>query len=200
MAGAFGLLYLIDKVSQPNAAPQPHYIGPPKAAVDRVATVQEQNMWCWAASIQTVLLSYGVPISQEQIVARVYGSPVNEPGTDAAISASLNGWAFDCLGRRVIIQSRVALGPPPLAVLMQEVARQHPILITFNPGASTIGHAVVITGASHIGRRITSLVYRDPWPSSGNCANHGRVEVTDFEIARFLSCVQSHWLVSALFV
>jgi hypothetical protein len=67
-------------------------------------------------------------------------------------------------------------------------------------GMSTIGHAVVITGASHIGRRVTSIVYRDPWPSPENGANHGRVEIADAEVTRFLSSVRSHWLVSASFV
>jgi Papain-like cysteine protease AvrRpt2 len=199
IAGGLGLLYLIDKASQPHVAIQPQYIGPPRAMVDRVATSQEESMWCWAASIQTILHSYGVPITQKQIVARVYGNPMNEPGTDAAISASLNGWAFDFLGRKVIIQSRVAQGPPPLAVLVQEIARQHPILVTFNHSPSTTGHAVVITGASHVGLRVTSLVYRDPWPSTENCANNGRVEIIESEVMQFLYYVQSHWLVSASF-
>lgn len=41
------------------------------------------------------------------------------------LSASFNGWAFDCLGRKVLIRSRVALEPPPLAVLVRELARRH---------------------------------------------------------------------------
>ena len=153
---------------------------------DRIATAQDQNMWCWAAAIQMVLRSYGVIVSQEQIVTRIYGFDVNEPGTDAAISASLNGWAFDCVGRKILVWSQVVAEPPSLDVLMKQVARQRPILVTLNPGGSTIGHAVVITGAMYVGCRVTSLVYRDPWPLPENCANGGRVEITDAEIRRFL--------------
>jgi hypothetical protein len=198
-AGALGLLYLAGRASQADVAPQPQYVGPPRDVVDRIATAQEQNMWCWAAAIQMVLQSYGVAVRQEQIVARIYGSAVNEPGTDAAIGASLNGWAFDYLGRRIVVRSRVAVGPPSLDVLMEEVARRRFILVRVNSGGLSVGHAVVITGAKHVGRCVTSLVYRDPWPSPENCANRGRVEITDAEVTEFLSSVQSHWLISASF-
>lgn len=198
-AGALGLLYLAERV-QADFAPQLQYVGPPRDTVDRIATSQEQNMWCWAAAIQMVLNSYGVALSQDQIVSQIYGCAINEPGTDAAITASLNGWAFDCLGKRILVQSRVVTGPPSLDVLMNEVALRHPILVISNQGGLAVGHAVVITGASHIRRRVASLVYRDPWPSPENCANYGRVELTESEIARFLSSIQSHWLISASFV
>jgi hypothetical protein len=55
IAGALGLLYLIDKASQPHHGLQLRYVGPPTVAVDGVATSQEESMWCWAASIQTVV-------------------------------------------------------------------------------------------------------------------------------------------------
>ena len=175
--------------------PQPEYVGLSRQMLDYVAAAQEQDMWCWAASIQTILNSYGIPISQEQIVARVYGNPANLPGTDAAISASLNGWGFDSQGRRVVVHSRVAPGPPPLEVIVRELTLSHPILVTFNPGAA-IGHAVVITSHGRIGRCITSLVCRDPWPSPENLAERGRVEYQGPNVSGFLSSVQSHWLVS----
>src|SRR5258708_1227942 len=152
-------------------------------------------MWCWGGSIKTILNSYGIPINQDQIVARVYGVPVNESGTDDAISASLNGWGFDSGGRRVVVRSRVVPGPPPLALLIGQFAQQCPILVTFDQGSPS-GHAGVITGISHIGRGITSLVYRDPWPTPENCATRGRVELFGAGITPFLSRVRSHWLVS----
>lgn len=198
-AGALGFLWLASRPSQPQAPTQPRYVGPPKEAVDKIATAQEESMWCWAASIQTVLHYYNVTISQEQIVARIHGSALNEPASDAAISASLNGWAFDCRGRKVLIRSRVVTGPPSLNVLMNEVACGRPILVTANPAASSIGHALVLTAAKHIGRCVTSLVYRDPWPSPENCANAGRVEINGAAVIQFLSSIRSHWLISASF-
>jgi len=198
-AGGIGFLWLASRAPQPEAPSQPQYVGPPKDVVDRIAVAQEESMWCWAAAIQTVLHYYGVTISQQQIVARIYGTALNEPASDAAISASLNGWAFDCHGRKVVIRSRIATGPPSLNVLMNEVARGRPILVTANPAASSIGHAVVLTAATHIGRCVTSLVYRDPWPSLENCANAGRVEISGAAVTHFLSSIQSHWLTSAFF-
>jgi len=197
--GGLGFLWLVSRPSQPETPPQPQYVGPPKEAVDKIAAAQEESMWCWAASIQTVLHYFNVTISQEQIVARIYGTAVNEPASDAAISASLNGWAFDCHVRKIVIRSRVATGPPSLNVLMNEVARGRPILVTVNPAGSSIGHAVVLTAATHIGRRVTSLVYRDPWPSPENCANAGRIEVSGDAVSQFLSSIETHWLISASF-
>jgi hypothetical protein len=198
-AGTLGFLYLASITSQPQAPPQPQYVGPPKGVVDKIAAAQQKSMWCWAATIQTVLRYFGVTISQEQVVARIYGGALNEPASDAAISASLNGWAFNCHGRKVVIRSRVATGPPSLNVLMNEVARGRPILVTVNPAGSSIGHAVILTAATHIDGCVTSLVYRDPWPSPENCANAGRVEVSGAAATQFLSSIQSHWLISASF-
>lgn len=197
--GALGFLWLSARASQSETLPQPQYVGPARDVVDRLSTAQEQSMWCWAAGIQMILHSYGIIVSQEQIVARIYGSVVNEPGTDEAISASLNGWAFDGLGRKIVIHSRVGTGPPSPDLLMREVTRWHPILVSVSPDWSNMGHALVITGASHIGRRVASLVYRDPWQSPENCASYGRVELTGPEIAPFLSSVRKHWLISASF-
>jgi hypothetical protein len=120
------------------------------------------------------------------------------PGTDTAISASLNGWGFDYLGRKVFVSSRVVAGPPPLAVIVQELSLQRPILVTFNPGVA-IGHAVVITSVRRVGRCITSIVCRDPWPSPENRAERGRVEYHGANVSSFLPSIQSHWLVSVCF-
>lgn len=198
-AGALGFLYLTSKISQPQAPPQLQYVGPPREAVDKIAATQEQSMWCWAAAIQTILHAYGVIVSQGQIVARIYGSALNEPASDVAISASLSGWAFDCRGRKIVVRCRVGIGPPALNVLMNEVARGRPILVTANPTGSSVGHALVLTGASRVGRSVTSLVYRDPWPSPENCANVGRVEISGAAVGQFLLAIQSHWLISASF-
>lgn len=196
LAGAVGFLYLAGRATQTDAPPQPQYVGPPREAVDRIATAQKQSMWCWAAAIETILHSYGVIVSQEQIVARIYGSVVNEPASDVAISASLNGWALDRFGRKVVVRSRVATGPPPVDVLMNEVAHQRSILVTLNSAEATVGHAVVITGARHFGRCVTSLIFRDPWPSPENCASLGRVEISAAGVTQFLASVRSHWLIS----
>lgn len=193
--GALGLAWLFGKSFDEAAQLEPRYIGIPTEIFDFVAASQERDMWCWAASIQMILNFYGVPVNQEQIVSRTYGLPLNEPGTDQAISASLNGWGINANGRHFTVQSSVAAGPPSPAILFRELSHGRPILLTFNPGA-LIGHAVVITSASRIRTVVTSLVYRDPAPTLENRANKGRVELFKNDLAQFLPYVRSHWLVS----
>jgi hypothetical protein len=193
--GCLGLAMLSKRSPGAAVPPQPRYVAIPTEIFDFVAASQEQDMWCWAASIQMILNLHGVPINQEQIVSRVYGISVNEPGTDEAISRGLNGWGIDADGRRFIVQSWTAVGPPSPGILLRELSHGRPILLTFDQGLS-VGHAVVVSGASFVGPWITSLVYRDPWPTAANCANRGRVEVSGAGLGELLSRVRSHWLVS----
>ena len=197
--GLLGLALLTKKPSEPAFPDMPRYAGIPTEIVDSVATSQEQDMWCWAASIQMLLKYYGVSLAQDQIVSRVYGSPGNHPGTDQAISASLNGWGINADGKHFVVQSRVAPGPPTPALLFRELSSGRPILLTFNPGLS-VGHAVLVTAASATNRTVVSLVYRDPSPTPVNIQNHGRVELFLQDLAQFLPSVRSHWFVAARFV
>jgi hypothetical protein len=193
--GTLGTACLLSKPSNSALPPQPRYWGIATDVFDFIAASQEQEMWCWAASIQMLLNFYHVPVTQERIVSRVYGIPLNQPGTDHAISTSLHGWGINANGKRFTVQSRVAAGPPSPQVLFRELSRGRPILLTFNPGFP-IGHAVVVTAASSIGTVVTSLVYRDPSQTPTNIENKGRVELITEQLAQFLPSVQSHWLVT----
>jgi hypothetical protein len=145
-----------------------------------------------------ILNYYSIPIAQSQIVQRVYGAVVNQPGSDAAINASLNGWAINVQGAPHIVRSVVAQGLPAPVVLLDQLNRGRPILLTFITGPNS-GHAVVITAASYrptqAGPYITSLVTRDPWPSQANVAADGRVEIDEQGLAQFAHLVRNHWLV-----
>src|SRR6266851_6508931 len=158
--GVFGLACLAKKPATPPAPSPPTYIGIPTPVADFVAAAQAQDMWCWAACIQMILNFYGIPITQDEIVTRVYRCPINEPATDDVISASLNGWGINAEGRGYVVQSHVGSGPPAAAVLTRELSNGRPVLLAFNSGTS-IGHAVVITAASRIGSIVSSVVYRD---------------------------------------
>ena len=166
---------------------------------DYVAAAQRQNEWCWAASIQMILNWYGLPVDQAQVVARNYGAPVNQPGTDQMISSSLNTWAIAMNGQTFAIRSVTAPGPPPPLVLIQELNQKHPILLTFASGPYS-GHAVVITAARYYntpqGPLVNSLILRDPFPTQQNIQNKGRVELAGPDLAQFLQQVRSNWLVS----
>jgi Papain-like cysteine protease AvrRpt2 len=179
--------------------PQPVYVGIPTAQFNFAAASQQQDEWCWAASTQMILGWYGVPATQAEIVQRVYGSVINRAASDQVISAALNGWGRAANGRVVTISSVVKSGAPPPAILVDQLSRSRPILLTFINGP-TSGHAVVITAASYMntqwGPQIVSLVIRDPYPTSQNVANGGRVEIAGQNLTQFAATMRGYWLVT----
>jgi len=193
--GLLGLACLSAVPAQVPPAPVRRYLGIPTEAFDFVAAMQQQDMWCWAACVQMILGYYGIRLTQEQIVSRVFGQPFNEPASDEVISASLNGWGLTEQGKRFVVQSRVLAGPPAPPILFRELANRRPILLTFNAGLA-VGQAVVVTAASAIGRHIVSLVYRDPAVAPSSSDAHGRIELSFEELAALLPMSRSHWLVS----
>jgi hypothetical protein len=84
---ALGLAYLAKRSSPATFAPRPTYVGMSTAMLDFVAAVQAHDKWCWAASVQAILASYGILIGQDQIVARVYGSPIHDSRDSVSRSA-----------------------------------------------------------------------------------------------------------------
>lgn len=174
-------------------------VGIPTGSFNFFAASQQQNEWCWAASIQMILNYYGVPATQAEVVSRIYGIPVNAPGSDAQITAALNAMGRTVNGQIITIQSSGAPGLPPPAVLVQELSAQHPILIAFANGPNS-GHAVVVTGAAFVmtafGPQITGLVIRDPWPTPFTLQTEGREEIVGPQLTAFAQTVRAHWLVS----
>lgn len=179
---------------------QPQYVGIPSAQMNFVAAAQRNSQWCWAASIQMVLNYYGVSISQEQIVARTYGTDPygnlpNWAGSFEAITANLNNWNFDNFGRRYIVMASLNWGAPTPAVLLQELGQGRPVIVGYKSGQNS-GHAIVITAASFTqspnGPIIQSIVTRDPWPSPQNIQTSGRVEYPGAQIA---SLMQAYWYI-----
>jgi len=175
------------------------YVGIRTADFNFYAAAQQQNEWCWAASIQMILNYYGIPATQQEIVTRTYGIPVDQPGSDSAINAALNGWGRTVGGQIRTIHSASGPGLPTPAVLLNELNQQHPILVAFATGPNS-GHAVVVTAASYVptpnGPQITSLVTRDPWPSPFTMATDGRVEIAGPNLAMFAQTVRAYWLVT----
>jgi peptidase C39-like protein len=184
----------------PTTQTQAEYVGIPSARMNYVAAAQHNSQWCWAATIQMVLNYYGVTISQEQIVARTYGTDLygylpNWPGRFDAISTSLNSRSVDDAGRTYVVLSTLNWGAPTPTVLVQELSQGRPVIVSYSSGPNS-AHAVVITGANFIpsplGPMIQSVVVRDPWPSQWNTANPGRLEYVG---AQFASLMQAYWYV-----
>src|SRR5437660_1037043 len=135
---------------------------------------QRQSNWCWAASVQMVLNYRGVPVTQEQVVQRIFAGAVpNVPGQPNQILTALSGWAFTRNGQRVMLTSS------PFAFdgteIVRDLAERWPIVVGVNMGNS--GHAYVMTavtyGVDPWNRPIfRSAILRDPWPG-----NPSRIEV-----------------------
>jgi hypothetical protein len=182
--------------AQPAA---PIYVGIPTDRFNFVAAAQQQDQWCWAASVQMILNWYGIGVTQDMVVARTKHVLIDQAGSDFDISNALSGWAVTVNGQPVIIRSMAARGLPAPGVLLAELNQGHPILLTFATGMYS-GHAVVITAASYYptnyGPQIFSLVIRDPWPSPDHVATSGRVEIAGMALSNFATIVSSHWLVS----
>ncbi len=181
-------------------AQQPIYVGIPSDDFNYYASSQRNSNWCWAASIQMVFNYYGINISQEQIVARSYGtdpsgSLPNWTGSFEVISANLNNWNVDNSGRQYQVTSYLNWGAPTPSYLVDELTNQRPVLIGYASGPNS-GHAVVITALSYYpspyGPQIQSIVVRDPWPSEQNTANRGRLEYPGATLANM---IQAHWYV-----
>lgn len=176
-------------------------VGIPSGQMDFVAAEQQNSQWCWAAAIQMVLGYHGVAITQQQIVARTYGTdwrgnPPDWAGSIEAITANLNNWSIDNYGQQYAVTATLNWGAPAPTVLVNELWNRRPVIIGYRSGPNS-GHAVVVTAATFFqtmyGPVIRSIVVRDPWPSPANHFNNGRVEYDGASLAQLIS---AHWFIS----
>jgi hypothetical protein len=186
--------------SPPVATSSTLAVGIPTQTFNFVASTQRNTNWCWAASIQMTLNYYGVAITQEEIVARTYGTDPygNLPDFTASVqsvTANLNMSSVDDRGRPYTVSASVASGAPPPAQLLQELSAGRPVVVAY-ANSSTPGHAVIVTGATYVqttqGPIVQSIIVRDPWPSEENLARGGRVE---YSADQFAANMQAYWFV-----
>ena len=180
-----------------------HQVGIPAAEMDFVSAAQGSSQWCWAAAIQMVFGYHGVGITQQQIVARSYGTDSwgNLPdwsGSFDVITRNLNNWSIDNYGQEYAVSAVLSWGAPSAAVLIEELQNGRPMIISYwNSPVSA--HAVVLTAATFsqtaYGRFIHSIVVRDPWPTPANVLNKGRVE---YDGASLAAAIQAHWRISVV--
>lgn len=186
-------------LAQPVSAPL--QVGIPAVEMDYVAAAQGSSQWCWAAAIQMVLAYHGVGITQQQIVARSYGTDwwgnlPDWPGSFEVITRNLNNWSIDNYGQQYAVRADLIWGAPSPTVLIEELQYGRPMIIGYRSGPAS-GHAVVLTAATYsltpYGPVIHSVVVRDPWPSPENVFRRGRVEYDGRSLA---AVIQAHWRVS----
>jgi len=140
-----------------------------------VAARQRHSNWCWAASVQMVLNYRGVPVTQEQVVQRIFGGAVPDvPGQPEQILTALSGWAFTRNGQPVMLSSY------PFAFsgseIVRDLAERWPIVVGVK-NSPTSGHAYVMTAVTYSVDPwnqpvFRTAVLRDPWPD-----NPSRIEV-----------------------
>jgi hypothetical protein len=137
-----------------------------------IYAAQRASQWCWAASISMIFAYYGRPVSQERIVADVYGGIVNLPaGSGLVIASQLNRNWRDDYGRP--FSSRVTAAYDfdarvialDNATIVRELDRARPMVV------GTVNHAVVATAVDYLstpfGPNITAVGVFDPFPGIG---------------------------------
>jgi hypothetical protein len=107
---------------------------------------QEMSSWCWAACIQDVEAQSGIRESQSQIVARLYGIPLNRGATVQQITAVLH---------QANIHGRWVMRPPmnPMEIVGAFSSSRKIIALT-QPGPQA--HAIVLEAADHMGNVLVS--------------------------------------------
>ena len=177
-----------------------HQVGIPAAEMDFVSAAQGSSQWCWAAAIQMVLRYHGVSITQQQIVARSYGTDPwgnlpNWSGSFGIITRNLNNWSIDNYGQEYAVGAVFGWGAPPAAVLIEELHNGRPMIISYRDSPVS-AHAVVVTAATFSrSGLIHSIVVRDPWPTPANVLNKGRIEYDGSALA---AAIQAHWRISVV--
>lgn len=146
-----------------------------EAKIDSPAIQMQQTpVWCWAASIQNALASYGVSVGQDKIVITTYGDTVNLPIFDprqAVINLLNENYLVAPYGK--VIHPYFVNGPPSPNVLVRELSREKsPILVLYkNPQGG--GHVVVCYGVKYTGNEasptITEVMVKDPWDATEKC-------------------------------
>lgn len=144
-------------------------IGIPTNIMAFHAVEQHSMNWCWAASAQMALSTQSVRISQEAIVAGLFGDLVDSPGGLPHFLALCD--QYDTPQGAKHVTCECGEGPPPLVFLIDSLANHRPVILACsNPGTNS-GHAVVATAVLYentdTGPKLIRVIVRDPWPTSG---------------------------------
>ncbi|AFS53605.1 C39 family peptidase [Leptospirillum ferriphilum] len=127
---------------------------------------QKESNWCWAASVAMVLNFAHVPVTQEQIVKRMFGSDVNRPANMLQIMQAIDGWRSRFQGKVVVVK---AFLEPSSEQILHDLYLNYPVILALKVG-DKIGHAVVVTAAKFTevngGKQVDYFLVRDPWPNN----------------------------------
>ncbi|MBS1914157.1 MAG: C39 family peptidase [Bacteroidetes bacterium] len=144
-------------------------------AAPETAGHQRQSNWCWAACVQMVLNYHGIPVTQEQVVERIFGGAApNVAGQPDQILEALTGWAVTRDGQKVRVSSSSFAFDG--SEIVRDLAERSPIVVGVRTSQAT-GHAYVLTAVTYTVNRANEPIFltailRDPWPN-----NQSRIEV-----------------------
>jgi hypothetical protein len=152
-----------------NQEPRIVTIDTPSSRIVKIDTrpiLQQQGAhWCWAASIQNVLSTYGVDVEQQDIVRMTWGRVVDLPAFDPrqAVEGLLAVNAFVAPGK--VVHPFFQNDAPAASFLVREIEVEKAPVIVFYRN-STDAHVVVCYGIEYTGTptqpRITNVFVRDP--------------------------------------
>lgn len=153
---------------------------------------QRQANWCWAACVQMVLNYHGLYVTQEQVVARIYGNLVDQPAGDQQVRTALSGWAPNVSGG--VSQIFCQGGLSSVNDITNNVAFKWPLIVGLRNPQGGVGHAYVLTAIYYATDQFNNtipdkVVLRDPWPS-----NPSRIEVPWQEFAQRLQMAYKVWV------
>jgi hypothetical protein len=109
---------------------------------------QKQEYWCWAACIEMILRGYGINVTQEQVVRRIFGGKYNRP-INSNDFKRIEGAVKRQQGAAIV---RVGVNANRFFAIEQWVEGR-PVILGYHLPTQSVGHAVVLTAAT---------VYRHP--------------------------------------
>lgn len=151
--------------------PKTYIVGIPRSYIHAWAQPrrlgrQKESNWCWAASVAMVLNFSHVPVTQEQIVKRMFGRDVNKPANMIQIMQAIDGWRSHYQGNEVVV---TAFLEPSSEQILHDLYLNYPVILALKVG-DKIGHAVVVTAAkfTEVGghKQVDYFLVRDPWPNN----------------------------------
>lgn len=109
---------------------------------------QEKSNWCWAASIQAVLMTDGLNVSQRSIVRSAYGSEANltAPGFEGTLKL-LNGLAVGDGGDSRIVRASAFPSYPDSNWLLGKLKNGEPVIVWYRDESSN--HSIIINGGDY---------------------------------------------------
>ncbi len=113
---------------------------------------QEMSNWCWAACLQSLFLSSGVPIDQSDIVKAAYGEATNlaAPGIESIVTL-LNNVIVDVKGERWKVRAYARHTYPNGRWLFDELNMGDAVMVWFRD--PVLNHAIVLDGGTYYTNR-----------------------------------------------